>query len=73
MAMNAEGRSGVQVRYRVGELLDFIRQSQTQAEPTGGSPCVAQGREWQAAKAILDGLGHSGCGRAGNARRTVSL
>lgn len=41
MAMNAEGRSGVQVRYRVGELLDFIRQSQTQAEPTGGSPFVS--------------------------------
>lgn len=41
MAMNAEGRSGVQVRYRVGELLDFIRQSQTQAEPTGASPFVS--------------------------------
>lgn len=41
MAMNAEGRSGVQVRYRVGELLDFIRQSQTQAELTGASPFVS--------------------------------
>lgn len=36
-AMNAEGRSGVQVQYRVGELLEFIRQSQTQAEATGAS------------------------------------
>ena len=42
MAMNAEGRSGVQVRYRVGELLDFIRQSQTQAEPAGASLFVSQ-------------------------------
>ncbi len=41
IAMNAEGRSGVQVRYRVGELLDFIRQSQTQAKPTGASPFVS--------------------------------
>ncbi len=41
MAMNAEGRSGVQVRYRVGELLDFIRQSQTQAEITAASPFVS--------------------------------
>lgn len=41
MAMNAEGRSGVHVRYRVGELLYFIRQSQTQAEPTGTSPFVS--------------------------------
>lgn len=41
MAMNAEGRSGVQVRYRVGELIDFIRQSQTQAESTGANPFVS--------------------------------
>lgn len=41
MTMNAEGRSGVQVRYRVGELLDFIRQSQKQAEPAGASPFVS--------------------------------
>ena len=41
MAMNAEGRSGIQVRYRVGELLDFIRQSQKQAETTGASPFVS--------------------------------
>lgn len=39
--MNAEGRSGVQVQYRVGELLDFIRQSQTQSDTTGASPFVS--------------------------------
>lgn len=41
MAMNAEGQSGVQVLYRVGELLDFIRQSQTQPEPTAVSSLVS--------------------------------
>ena len=31
VAMNAVGKSGVQVQYRVGTLLDFIRESQIQA------------------------------------------
>lgn len=41
MAMNAKARSGVQVRYRVGELLDFIRQSQTPAAATVASTFIS--------------------------------
>ena len=33
VAMNAKDKSGVQVLYRVGELLAFIQQSQTRPEP----------------------------------------
>ena len=35
VAMNATGKQGVQVLYRVGELLAFIQQSQTRPDPEG--------------------------------------
>lgn len=42
IAMNAAGKSGVQVQYRVGTLLDFIRVSQIEAQTSSGTPYTTQ-------------------------------